>query len=135
MNIACKDCEFWEGGSAHWGSCKMGESKNGERLVKESKAYAEDYESYMAELITEANFGCCMFQEKKDVEEKRKCKYCLFWERVDERLGKCPVIQTTNIVGDPYSEDEDIQISALTESDFWCCRFEVKGENNDNKKA
>ncbi len=71
MNKACKDCEFWEPGEAGWGSCKMAESKDGVRLVQESKAYAEDYEAYMAELITEADFGCCMFREKKDMEEIR----------------------------------------------------------------
>ncbi len=62
MNIACKDCEFWEPGEAGWGSCKMAESKDGVRLVQESKAYAADWESYKAILITEADFGCCMFK-------------------------------------------------------------------------
>jgi len=64
MNKACKDCKFWENMGV-LGSCKLAESEDGRKKVKKSKAYALDGEGYHASLITEPDFYCSMFNEKK----------------------------------------------------------------------
>jgi len=64
MNNICKECKFWKEEENGWGYCKIGESEDGEKMIKESKFYASDAESYHAWLMTENDFWCCMFEEK-----------------------------------------------------------------------
>jgi len=55
----CKTCKWWRSNDRHpgWGTCVMAESDDG-RPIRQTKAYAVDYETWHAELWTHDDFGC-----------------------------------------------------------------------------
>lgn len=66
MTGQCKACKWWSlrswSNEDDWGVCGLAASKDGERPDKSfTLAYAEDYESYKADLVTHETFGCVQF--------------------------------------------------------------------------
>ena len=64
----CANCINWsEPGNYDegFGNCCMGGSSSGEAFDKESKAVAQDYESYSAGLDTKPDFYCNQWEGKE----------------------------------------------------------------------
>ena len=55
----CATCKHWEQSSGH---CLLATTDSGRPLCKDSLAVAEDAESYMAWLVTKADFGCVQYE-------------------------------------------------------------------------
>jgi len=64
------------------------------------------------------SLGLVMF----DVENKKICKNCCYWNRQDEVFGRC-----ASIPFDPATCDDDYyEPEAITPENFWCCDFEKR---------
>lgn len=88
----------------------------------------DGYEARIPELGEAIYRGCGNSEEEAleslglvmfDVESKKICKNCCYWNRQDEIFGRCASIPV-----DP----ETCDLEALTAQFFWCCMFEEKNK-------
>lgn len=70
MSGLCKDCRHWHVSEdafgpnlQSWGRCGLGEGERG-GPVKETLAYADDFEGFSATLVTAPNFGCVQHEPR-----------------------------------------------------------------------
>lgn len=70
--LHCSSCKFWkspgytyaQGWGEGWGVCDIASSTRGYPVNKATLAYAEDAETYSADLRTKPDFGCIQHAPK-----------------------------------------------------------------------
>ncbi len=74
----CKDCNHWDSDNngfdpkrrpfpfeEGWGVCELSEGWEGQKIEdKTTLMYARDFDQYQAWLMTEASFGCVLFEKE-----------------------------------------------------------------------